>query len=237
MTPLPIILLPGLGATEEVFRPQLDALPEATVPEWIAPRPRESLAQYAERFAAAIDPGEPCVLGGLSFGGITATEVARHLDVRALVLIATLAHPDQMPRRARWFGHAFGSLPTFAVAAGQGLARVLAPVARCVTTRKTWSMYRQAWGNPARLLTWSARAMATWEAPSSELTCPVLRIHGSGDWAFPARCAPDAEGVEGGWHVLTLSHPERVTDLLRRASALRTNERGGPRTSPFVGER
>lgn len=217
MAELPLILFPGLGATGDVFAPQFADFPELIVPEWIAPLRGESLAGYAERFAGIINPGMPCVVGGISFGGMVATEVCKHLDTRALVLIASLQSPREMPRRARWFARLFGLLPSPVVWLGQRLAQLCAPIAWCVTTRNGWSLYRQAWGNSARLVVWSCRAMAGWTASESPIPCPVIRLHGDRDPALPAHCAPGAELVRGGRHVLTLSHPDVVSEAIRSA--------------------
>lgn len=215
----PLILLPGLAATREVFAPQLAAFPDLVVPEWIEPARDESLAGYAQRLAAVVDPGVPCVVGGLSFGGMVATELCKHLDARALVLIATLAHPRERPRRARWGCAVLGRTPDWLVWCAQRVAWLLAPLAWCVTTRSAWTLYRQAWAQPARIITWSARAIAGWEASDVPIACPVLRIHGAWDPVLPARAAvaAGAEIVPRGLHVLTLWHPRRVNALLERA--------------------
>jgi pimeloyl-ACP methyl ester carboxylesterase len=192
MAELPLILLPGMAATRECFAPQFEDFPELVVPDWIEPLPNESLAEYAKRFAAVIDPGMPCVIGGMSFGGIVATELCKHLDAKALVLIASLQSPDERPRRARWLCRLLGLLPSPLVWCGQRLAQLL-------------------------LVIWSARALANWQASDPPIPCPVHRLHGERDPALPARCAPNAEIVPGGRHVLTLSHPRCVRELIRDA--------------------
>jgi len=67
MQALPLILFSGMGADDGVFEPQLKSFPQLTVPRWIEPLAHESLAHYAKRFAAQIDPHVPCFVGGASF--------------------------------------------------------------------------------------------------------------------------------------------------------------------------
>jgi hypothetical protein len=81
----------GMGADARVFSKQIEALPQITVPEWIDPLPKESLASYSKRLAKAIDPGRPCYIGGASFGGFIALEMIQHLDVKACFLIGGLS--------------------------------------------------------------------------------------------------------------------------------------------------
>lgn len=69
--PSPMILLSGMGADERIFAPQLREFEFLRVPAWLVPKRREPLTEYAERFAATIDPGRPVYIGGMSFGGST----------------------------------------------------------------------------------------------------------------------------------------------------------------------
>src|SRR5207244_10859524 len=63
--------------------------------------PGESPRAYAGRLAAVVDPGRPCVVGGASFGGVVALEMARHLDAVACILIGSVPSPTGLPRRWR----------------------------------------------------------------------------------------------------------------------------------------
>ena len=98
---LPLILLSGMGADERVFAPQLAAFPNLRVPKWIEPITGESLARYAARFARHINPGAPCVVGGASFGGFVAVEMAKHLNAKGCILIGSVRSPADLPRRVR----------------------------------------------------------------------------------------------------------------------------------------
>ena len=119
----PLILLPGLGATSEIFAPQRLAFPNLQTPEWPDPGKNETLAAYASRMAARIDPGVSCVVGGISFGGILATELCRHLDASHCALISTVRHPKYMPLLrtlgilfSLLVGIGFGAIPIYVYA-------------------------------------------------------------------------------------------------------------------------
>ena len=101
MQPPPLILLSGMGADERVFAPQLRAFGQLVVPNWIEAKPEESLASYAARLAAAVDPKRPCFVGGASFGGFVAMEMARRLDAMAVFLIGSARSPAELPLRVR----------------------------------------------------------------------------------------------------------------------------------------
>jgi len=127
---LPLFVLSGIGGDERLFDAQR-AVRDIRPINWILPAdPREPLAQYAARLARDLRLSEPFDLGGSSFGGMVALELARHLSprhvflfgscrsrngvapsLRALRLLAPmfpdrLLHPPRMlqPLIARWFG-------------------------------------------------------------------------------------------------------------------------------------
>src|SRR5687767_15566975 len=97
----PLILLSGLGADERLFAPQREAFPNLIVPKWITPTPNESIQSYAGRLAQHVDPRRPCYVGGMSFGGFLAMEMAKHLQTTAIFLIATLRGPEELPPKFR----------------------------------------------------------------------------------------------------------------------------------------
>src|SRR5262249_41007085 len=101
MAALPLILFPGVAADARLFEPQLAEFPTLRVPSWIDPVRGESLRAYAARFGRVIDPGVPCIVGGASFGGVVAQEMAGHLRAVACVLIGSIHSPAELPWRWR----------------------------------------------------------------------------------------------------------------------------------------
>src|SRR5262245_7658263 len=101
MADLPLLLLPGMAADARLFEHQLARFPTLRVPSWIDPGRRESLRAYAARFARVVDPGVPCIVGGASFGGVVAQEMAKQLRAVACVLIGSIRSPAELPWRWR----------------------------------------------------------------------------------------------------------------------------------------
>jgi pimeloyl-ACP methyl ester carboxylesterase len=210
----PLILLPGLGATSEIFAPQRLAFPNLQTPEWPDPGKNETLAASAGRMAAKIDPGVSCVVGGISFGGILATELCRHLDASHCALISTVRHPKYMPLRIRMLLPIARHVPAVAVKLGQALLRSVGPLARRVLTERTLQLYRQGCDARPEIVSWSLWALATWEPSADGLPCAIAQLHGSRDFVFPPKCAPGAQVVPGGRHVLTISSPKDTNRFL-----------------------
>ena len=98
---MPLILLPGVGADERFFDAQRAAFSTLIVPHWLPPQTSEPLSAYARRMANAVDPGGPCFVGGSSFGGMVALEMAPHLDARRCFLLGTIRSCTELPLRWR----------------------------------------------------------------------------------------------------------------------------------------
>lgn len=81
-----LLLLHGLGATAEVWRPLIPSLEETWPGRWIAPDLpghgssdplwRYSFGAFAAQVALTVDPGEPVVVVGHSLGGVVALALA-----------------------------------------------------------------------------------------------------------------------------------------------------------------
>ena len=210
---VPLILIPGLSASHEVFQPQLERFPNVIVPEWPVPQRQETMTQYAERFAATLPMDQPCVLGGMSFGGMLAQEMCQVLHPVGLILIATVRGPEELPLYAKIGRCLHWAIPLLPIRLLQSLSRVL----ECPGVR-TWVPLRRILARQFRhadpeLFRCSLLQIIRWSAPPP-VSCPVWHIHGDRDSVLPAsRTSPD-ELVPGGGHVLTLTSPEAVNRFI-----------------------
>lgn len=93
--PAPLVLLPGLLNTAEVWQRVVDALDPAAPPHRPELTQDDSIAAMAARVLADA-PAEPFALAGLSMGGYVALEIMRQAPARVarLALIDTQARPD-----------------------------------------------------------------------------------------------------------------------------------------------
>ena len=211
--PIPLILIPGLSASREVYEPQLRQFSNAVVPDWPVPLRGETLRMYAERFADQLSSLRPCILGGMSFGGMLAQEMVPFLQPEALILIATIRGPDELPLYAR-IGRRFRSLlPYLPIRMVQAMTsvvelpgiRVMFPLRRVLALQ-----FRESdpW-----LFRWSLEQILTWpESPA--VNVPIWHIHGDRDPILPHHRTTPSRLVAGGGHVLTLTHATEVNQFI-----------------------
>ena len=97
------ILIPGLGTDHRYFANIVDLLPDHQVIRFEIPQRGESIEAYADRLREQIEAEGPVVLGGVSFGGMLASIMCRHVQPEALVLMSSTTTPDFVRASVRVF--------------------------------------------------------------------------------------------------------------------------------------
>lgn len=209
------LLIPGMGANARMLAPQIDALPDVRALEWIEPASsREPVTEYAARLAATIDCTLPFLLGGVSFGGLVALEVARHVLPAAVLLIASWRARAVLPLHLQILAHAGPWIPywSFQAAVRSGLAAH----AFGLHTRAQRALFAAMFLDASpTFLHWAARVMASWPGAQT-LELPVRQLHGADDHVIPAKRVRADIVVPGAGHLVNLTHPEAVNRFLRR---------------------
>lgn len=214
---IPLILLSGMGADERVFAPQAAAFENLIVPRWLEPVVGEPLSAFAKRMAEAIDPDAPCFLGGASFGGMVAMEMLPHLNVRAVFLIGSVRRPDELPLAVRMFrplAFFVRWLPLELFQIGSRLVRTI--FGRWMRPHVRILLH-QLEQSEASFLRWAISAMLRWRHTDLNVgALPVFQIHGDQDRPIPIGNIQPTEVVQGGGHVISLTHAEQVNAFLRK---------------------
>jgi pimeloyl-ACP methyl ester carboxylesterase len=210
-----IVLLPGLGADQRLFRRERERFPDLETPPWLPPLPEEPLGDYAARLAKSIEPA-PDLLGGVSFGGMVACEMARHLSPGAVVLIGSGRSRDSLSPALRGLGPLARRLPL----------PVWAVIARAAVVPTVWierlgpeetSLFRTMLrATPPRFLKWAACAILEWK-DAGPPDCPVFQIHGEKDHILPLRFARAETIVPRARHLISLTNPREVQAFLEEA--------------------
>lgn len=218
-----LLLLPGVGADRRLFDEQRSCAADLHIIEWIDPAaPNEPLAEYAQRLAATLDTSRPFVIGGASFGGMVALELARHIAADAVILIASCRSPWLLPSSYRFlractdfvpdalFGRSFVAAPLIASRFG----------VRSREHRELFSdMLRQT---PPSFIRWAVRAIFGWPGIDN-LPVPIHHIHGEDDRIVPLRCVKPDAVVEHAGHMLNVTHPAKVNAFIDGAMSSSTS--------------
>lgn len=207
-----LYLFSGLGADRRVF----DALDftgaEVRHIEWTTPLPNESMPDYAKRITAQIATPNP-ILIGLSFGGMMAVEVAKHIKTERILLISSAKGKSEIPGYYRWLGIL-------------GLHK-LVPDEQ--VTKASWLLYwlfgtRNA--EDRKLLAailadtdpvffkWAIHNIVTWKEMRALL--PIVHIHGSADRILPC-CFIKADHIlPGGGHLMVVNRAKEINAIIKK---------------------
>jgi pimeloyl-ACP methyl ester carboxylesterase len=223
---VPIVLVPGLLCTAELYRDQLPALEDAA-PVSVADHTRDdSMAAIAERLLTAAPPRFALV--GLSMGGYIAFEVMRRAPERVarLALLDTSARPDtheqtrsrraliELARAGRPDEVADRLLEVFIHPDRYDDAPLCATVQAMARATGAEAFVRQETAIIAR---------ADSRPDLAAIRCPTLVLVGDADVLTPPDCAAEvADGIDGArlvtvehcGHLSTLERPEVVTEAL-----------------------
>lgn len=209
-----LILLPGLGADARLFEAQRRAFPMLEVPRWLSPIDQEPLSGFGARMASGITASGDLYLGGVSFGGMVALEMARHLRPRGVFLIGSCSNPSQLPTYARFLGRALRIFPARVYKAPAKLRPLIRRKFGAVTAEQEELLFQMLLDTPISFLKWGCRAILDWK-PSNLPAVPVWRIHGAEDHLIPAALVSADRVVEGAGHLVNVTHPDEVERFIR----------------------
>lgn len=229
-----IVLFPGLAADRRLFARVEERLPgQVFIPELPHPEDRAmTLGAYAARYVGALLPatlGNGLTIGGVSFGGQLALEIARVAPpgrVSKVVLIGANQTSASLPRRFSLYRLVSKCIPDSVLP--WWLEVMSLPFARFegLGSEDRELLRAMAREVEVALLRWSVDACARWQwsgADTRGLKLPLVSIHGELDPIVPRPGAPVTHVIPGAGHLLTFRHVERVIETLVGQRATETS--------------
>lgn len=213
-----LVMLPGMGVDARLFEPQRRVFPNLEVPAWIEPQPRETLADYSRRWAGTIDPEPPLFLGGVSLGGMVAYLAARHLEPRAVFLIASCRSGRAISRAFKTGESISRALPDWLLRRLRGpAADFVARLDDCGRQHRRL-LHDIAVDCPIPFQRWASRAIARWAGDGNpgEPGVPVHQIHGQKDRLIPLIPGEPAYVIPDAGHLINLTHADEVNRFILR---------------------
>lgn len=209
-----VLLFSGMGGDARLLSRL--SLPDAEVKaiDHLEPRDGEGLREYAGRVAESAGVRESDVLGGASFGGMLAAEIARQRRVRGLVLLGSCLRPGRLPWSYRWIERLGRFIPDAALA-----VRSWSPLVRYrFSLRYRFKpldkaaedcLVAMAADCPPRQIREFGRMILGWDG-LEKAPCPLLSIHGDRDRVIPLACAEPGVVLRDAGHALTLTHADET---------------------------
>jgi pimeloyl-ACP methyl ester carboxylesterase len=196
MSEIAVYCMPGMAASPKIF--EYIHLPKPYklhLLSWILPMKEESLSAYAKRMSERVSAVDS-VLIGVSFGGVLVQEMAKHIQVRKVIIVSSIKSRNELPlpmKMARttnahkllptqWINN-LDALALFAF--GKGIQKRLKLYQKYLSER-----------NPD-YLDWSIDTLVHWD--QEEADASVIHIHGKKDTVFPMKyLSKPFIAIEGG---------------------------------------
>lgn len=207
-----IYIFSGLGVDHRVFRHINLSDFNPIFIKWIQPHKNESIEDYAKRISEQICTINP-VLIGLSFGGMMAVEVAKHISTEKVIIISSAKTQQEIPFYYR--------------ISGRLKLHKLLPVSvlKSPNTMSNWMFGTEMDTDKLLLaqiledtdpvfLSWAIDKIVSW----SNQTIPnsLLHIHGTSDRILPYRYVKADFAINKGGHFMVVNKASEVTELIRK---------------------
>ncbi|TBR25036.1 alpha/beta hydrolase [bacterium] len=204
-----LILFCGMGADGRLMRPLRLPGIQVLTPDHIEPTKGEPLAAYAARVADRHGIGSTDVVGGASFGGMLAAEIAKQRPVAGLVLLGTCVRPYRLQWSYKLLYALRHLIPDFALRlrGWEPLVRWRFEPATPEALALLTSMNAAC---PASHIREFGRMAVEWEG-AAEQECPTLSVHGRLDRVIPLKCGEPGVVLEDAGHAFTLTHAEQTS--------------------------
>ena len=208
-----VYFISGLGADKRAFyKIKLPRGYQAVFLDWIVPLAGESFPDYAKRFSKSIKQDEEFVLIGLSFGGMLASEIAKIVSPKKLIIISSLSSYKELP----WY---------FKLAGKLGIHRIISPSLYKQATIMNRFMgagnqemksivYRYVNNIDPTFIRWSLDVIVHWS--HTERLSDLIHIHGSNDHLLPYKYVKADYIVKNGGHLMVMNKAEEVNIILEK---------------------
>ncbi|MDR2642184.1 MAG: alpha/beta hydrolase [Planctomycetaceae bacterium] len=228
-----IVFIPGLGADHRLFKYQTEYFSGSVAVDWIDPVSNETLEEYAVRMATMIRSKLPpevnnsdVVICGLSLGGMIAPYIARNLNAAGYILLCSIRKPSQFPKRFYFDWLVMRNCVQLRIARISFLrifirlflvfkgfiSRFVIPDALdqiiCMPARRFAELSRM-------MFDWAYRQREQDELCNDNLNMPSIQIHGNRDMLLPIKLTNPDVIIEGGGHLLALTHPNQVNEIIQ----------------------
>ena len=207
-----IYVFSGLGADHRVFYKIDFGNHPVVFIKWITPEKNESIENYALRLIPQITIANP-ILIGLSFGGMMAVEVAKHISTEKLILLSSAKSRNE--------------IPFYFKLAGRLHVHKIIPATLLIKTNlfTNWFFSNRTSEDKQMLsdilhdtdpvfLKWAIAKIVNWK--NKVLPENVQHLHGTADRILPFKNVKNCIVINSGTHLMLINKAEEVSQILKK---------------------
>ena len=205
-----IYLFSGLGADYRVFEKLDFSNFNITHIDWIISHKEESIENYAYRISNQIK-SENSILIGLSFGGIIAIEVSKHIKTEKIILLASAKTKLEIPFYYKLAGKL--QLHKLVPASFLKSSNFLSYWFFGVENKFEKHLLKNILNDTNSVfLKWALNVIVNWK--NIEVGNNIIHIHGTSDRILPFRFVKADFKIKNGCHFMTLNKNIELSNLI-----------------------
>ena len=213
MSKIHVYFMPGMAASSSIF--ERIHLPSETFEmhllEWVLPKKKESLEDYAKRMAKNITH-ENVILVGVSFGGILVQEMKPFVKPKKVIIISSIKSNVELPRgmKIAKTTKAYKLIPTKLFENVELLAKFTFGSSIIKQRLKLYEKFLSV--RDKSYLDWAIEQIINWNRTG--IDNEIIHIHGEDDEVFPIKNIKKCIIVKGGTHIMILTKYRWLNDNL-----------------------
>jgi pimeloyl-ACP methyl ester carboxylesterase len=208
-----IYVFSGLGADERVFKNIHFGNNNIIHINWIVPKVKESIEDYALRLSEKITTPKPILLG-LSFGGMIAIEIAKYIETEKIILVSSSKNKKEIPFYYRLAGKFYLHKlirASVLVKANKLTNRFFS--ARTSEDKKLMAAMLKV--TDVQFLNWAVDKIV--HLKNEVVHKNVIHIHGTADRILPFRFVKADIVIKGGSHLMIVNKAKQVQEKILEA--------------------
>ncbi|MBD1392111.1 alpha/beta fold hydrolase [Mucilaginibacter glaciei] len=208
-----VYLISGLGADKRLFKNII--LPqgfEIVAVDWLLPDIKSTLSDYSQLIINQYRIDFGAVVIGVSLGGIIATEIAKRVRLKAVILISSIKTESEVPKYFKFFKN----VPVYTAIPDQLMTHVgflIKPIFGKMNTEDLnlfKSMLRES--SPI-FMKWAMKAILNWR--NDTVPANLFHLIGDKDLVFPYKNIKEPTAiVKGGTHIMVFDRADEINRLL-----------------------
>lgn len=202
-------ILPGLGADATMYGSAFRTLKDVHYADWPHYNNEKSIKDVAIKLIDqyAINPSD--IVGGSSLGGMVASEIAKYIEVRKIILIGSTLTPKSINPILK-------KLSVLSEIAPIHLMQTLAGKTSEIIKNNVWKTLFKMFGKAnGAFIQAMCKAIFEWDGNPTP-KCACAHIHGAKDHViYPPQTA--ATIIDDAGHVIAMTHEEEVAEFIKQS--------------------
>ncbi|MFL5728064.1 MAG: alpha/beta fold hydrolase [Cytophagaceae bacterium] len=205
-----IYFVSGLGADERVFDfLTLDESVQKHFIQWLKPETGENIESYAQRLCQQVDQRKDFILIGVSFGGMIAVEMARHISPSCIIIISSARHTNEISSLYKLAGilKLHRIIPGFLLKSSNFISHYFFGTETTEEKKLLQSILKDT---DLYFLRWALGQIVCWKTKTS--TPGLIKIHGTRDRILKYRQADYT--IQNGGHLMIVNKAHEISGII-----------------------